>query len=773
MAQSLFTDPYAQDTLRAIEAANSNPLPEPPPPQPNQFLNTVSAPFRGVGAAVLEMGAFGFDSIKSFGDVVAGYTSNTDPSLLIDPQAQAKRWQEGTAARANLASGASYSSTIGDNLYGFSSGLAPDPATSNVAEQTLFGLSRGLTKFIGASIASGNPFIGATLAGASEGETVSQGLREKGVDLGTRTAVGAVAGTGAALAGVIPVAGSTLGRTIALGLAAGPGLQVAQTAMTKAVLQSAGYRQLSDQYDPFDPVAVAVSAATAGIFGAWGYRGVRAEAQARAAAPKIDPVLARPLTAMSASERSALTYNDPRLDDYARQAAAKAGLSPELGELLVSLKNDGEKSNSGQISSAKARGVMQFIPDNLKKFGVADPTDPIQSIDGAVRYLAANRSRYGDNLLAHAADYNGGPSQAELVLQGKQPSKAETRAYVDRVRRGLADRDAQDVLRGITPTPDQVDAARVVYNRQLLEQASLGAPDDLDAMAAHLTAFQRTIDQMSTGTRVDVGDLIQPDQMRHADALTAMIEHMESARQDLIADAGNSAERGNVAQLRAQLSDLESAPRPTLADVVESMQPRRTYEVTKTRAARERAQIERDAPVELQSRLDAQDAQIARLRGAIETNRDAELARAALPAVDQHIAALRGQRDSLEAPPSRRASTIANAARDVVAEPSPREPVATAVAEPSAEPSAPVARTEPTQGAPAATTADGLPDYTPEFHAENADRPVSVVEDGPNGETRLSSLGEQMALVDAELARQNEIIPLFRIAAQCFLANGE
>ncbi|MGS0894921.1 transglycosylase SLT domain-containing protein [Burkholderia stagnalis] len=769
MAQSLFTDPYAQDTLRAIEAANSNPLPEPPVPQPNQFLNTVSAPFRGVGAAVLEGGAFGFDSIKSFGDVVAGYTANTDPSLLTDPQAQAKRWQEGETARANLASGASYSSTIGDNLYGFSSGLAPDPATSNVAEQTLFGLSRGLTKFIGASIASGNPFIGAALAGASEGESASQNLREKGVDLGARTSVGAVAGVGTALAGVVPVAGSTLGRTIALGLAAGPGLQVAQTAVTKAVLQSANYQQLSDQYDPFDPVALAVSAATAGIFGALGYRGVRAEAQARAAAPKIDPALARPLTAMSASERSALKYNDPRLDDYAVQAAQRAGLPPEYGHLMVALKNAGEKSNSDQVSSAKARGVMQFIPDNLKKFGVTDPTDPIQSIDGAVRYLVANRSRYGDNLLAHAADYNGGLTQAELVLQGKQPSKAETRAYVDRVRRGLADQGAQDALRGITPTPDQVDAARVVYNRQLLEQASLGAPDDMDAMAAHLTAFQRTIDQMSTGTRVDVGDMIQPDQMPHADALTAMIEHMESARQDMIADVGNAAEPGQVAQLRAQLSDLEAAPRPTLPDVIESMQPRRTYEVTKTRAARERAQIEREAPAELQSRLDAQDAQIARLRGLIETNRDAELARAALPAVEQHVTALREQRDALGAPPSRRASTIANAAHDVITEPAPRDAAPTA----TIEPSAPVSRTEPAQAAPATPAASPSADYTPEFHAENADRPVWAEQDPETGKTSLSTLGEQMALVDAELARQNEIIPLFRIAAQCFLANGE
>ncbi|MCW3676300.1 lytic transglycosylase domain-containing protein [Burkholderia cenocepacia] len=760
MAQSLFTDPYAQDTLRAIEAANANPLPSPPAPQPNQFLSTVSAPLRGVGAAALEVGAFGFDSIKAFGDVVAGYTANTDPSLLADPQAQAKRWQEGEQARANLTSGASFSSTIGDNLYGFSSGLAPDPATSNVAEQVMFGLSRGLTKYFGMSIASGNPFIGAALTGASEGESASQRLRERGIDINTRSAVGAVAGTGAALAGVVPVAGSTLGRTIAIGLAAGPGLQVAQTAVTKAVLQSANYQQLSDQYDPFDPVALAVSAATAGIFGALGYRGVRAEVQARAAAPQIDPALARPLSDMSARERTALPYNDPRLDDYAAQAAQRVGLPSEFADLMVALKNAGEKSNSGQVSPKGAAGVSQMMPENLRKYGVTDPTDPVQALDGMAKYLADTRQQYGDNLAAIIADYNGGPKQAAAVLQGRQPPAAETRAYLQRVQTYLADRGANEALRGARPTPDQVDAARVVYNRQLLEQASLGRADDLDALATHLTAFQRTIDQMSVGGRVDVGDMIRPDDIRHADALTGMISRLEDARADLLGDIGNMAEPGQVSQLRAQLADLEAAPRPSLDEVIESMQPRRTYEVTRTRAAREQAQIARDAPVELQSRIDAQDAQIARLRASIETNRNAELARAALPQVEQQLTTLRGQRDAIGAPPSRQ-SAIASATRDVAAEPV-RSPSA-----PAESPAVvPIEASGPT--APAQLT-----DYTPEFHAANADRPVWVETNPETGETHLSTLSEQMALVDAELARQNEIIPLFRVAAQCFLANGD
>ncbi|SPV05788.1 lytic transglycosylase domain-containing protein [Burkholderia cenocepacia] len=760
MAQSLFTDPYAQDTLRAIEAANANPLPSPPAPQPNQFLSTVSAPLRGVGAAALEVGAFGFDSIKAFGDVVAGYTANTDPSLLTDPQAQAKRWQEGEQARANLTSGASFSSTIGDNLYGFSSGLAPDPATSNVAEQVMFGLSRGLTKYFGMSIASGNPFIGAALTGASEGESASQSLRERGVDISTRSAVGAVAGTGAALAGVVPVAGSTLGRTIAIGLAAGPGLQVAQTAVTKAVLQSANYQQLSDQYDPFDPVALTVSAATAGIFGALGYRGVRAEAQARAAAPQIDPALARPLSAMSARERTALPYNDPRLDDYAAQAAQRVGLPSQFADLMVALKNAGEKSNSHQVSPKGAAGVSQMMPENRIKYGVTDPTDPVQALDGMAKYLADTRQQYGDNLAAIIADYNGGPTQANAVLQGRQPPAAETRAYLQRVQSYLADRGANEALRGARPTPDQVDAARVVYNRQLLEQASLGRADDLDALATHLTAFQRTVDQMSVGGRVDVGDMIRPDDIRHADALTSMISRLEDARADLLGDIGNMAEPGHVSQLRAQLADLEAAPRPSLDEVIESMQPRRTYEVTRTRAAREQAQIARDAPVELQSRIDAQDAQIARLRASIETNRNAELARAALPQVEQQLTTLQGQRDAIGAPPSRQ-SAIASATRDVAAEPvrSPSAPAESSAVAPTAAPG---------PAAPAQLT-----DYTPEFHAANADRPVWVETNPETGETRLSTLSEQMALVDAELARQNEIVPLFRVAAQCFLANGE
>lgn len=808
MAQALFSDPYAQDTLRAIDEANANPAPEATPAAPSQILSTITSPFRGAAAGAAQAAAFGFDTIKSFGDVVAGYTANTDPSLLMDPQAQAKRWQEGEQARADLSSGAAYSSTIGDNLYGFSSGLAPDPATANIAEQTLFGLSRGLTKIVGMSLASGNPYIGVTLAGASEGEAASQDLKEKGVDLGTRSMVGAVTGAGTAAGALIPVAGSTLGRTVALGLGAGPGLQVAQTAMTRAVLQSAGYQHLADQYDPFDPVAIAVSAAMPAIFGGLAYRGVRADAAAARSAPKIDPALARPLESMGFNERRALQYDAPQLDDYAVQAATREGVSPDL---MLALKNAGERSNSDQVSGKGAAGVSQMTKANRDKFGVVDPTDPVQAIDGMARYLAATKQQYGDNLRAIIADYDGGPKQAQAVMQGRQPPSPETQAYLARVERYLADRGANDALRGVRLTLDQVDAARVAYNRQLLEGSSLGAPDDLDAMATHLTAFQRTIDQLSAGSRVDVGDIVEPDQVRQAGALDGMIEHLEDVRSDLMADMANQAEPGQIAQLRAQIADLQTRAAPTLEDVAGSMQPRRTYTPTATRSAREQAQIERNAPVELQSQLDARDAQITRLQAAIEENRNAEIARAAMPHVDRLLDGFRAHRDALDLPPGRVRGDVA-AARQVIDEAAagvPRETSdASGVSETPRMPEAagntvsgrlpaadegrasasPVSAATvvgservaeadgatPTQGrAQSGGSGEQQPDYQPQLEAESADMPGGVAVDPETGETRIVTLGEQLDAARAEYAAQKELAPLMRVAAQCFLAHGD
>ncbi|WP_170845143.1 lytic transglycosylase domain-containing protein [Chitinasiproducens palmae] len=627
----------------------------PPTPRPSGIVPTLTALPRGIGAGLTEIGAFGADTIKAFGDVVGGYTSQTDPSLLLDPEAAAKRYAAGAGARADIQSGAAFSSEVGSALYGVSAGMAPNPQSANAAEQILFGLSKGLTKAVGLTVASGNPFVGATLTGASEGETEAEKLKREGVDIGTRTAVGAVAGAGAALGVAAPIAGRSIASTAALVAAGGPGAFVAQNAAIRAILNNAGYDQQSTTYDPFDPVGLAVSTLIPATFGALHYRATRGAAPARVA----DPAAARDLVQMGGNERRALRYNDARLDAYAAQVEQANNLPAGL---LNAIKNAGERSNSDQVSSANARGVMQFIDATWRAYGRGDPTDPVNSIDAAGRYFADLGRRYNGDWRAAITEYNGGVEQARRVAAGGQPSARETINYLQRVEQHLADRGADEAMQGMRPTQDQVDAARVAQNRQILEESNLGNPDDFDALAANLAAFQRAQDQAGSGLRVDVSDLVSPTDARQAEILDAFIGRMETTRAELVGESGGSAEPGTIVELRRQLADLE-ARQPNLDEITAAMQPRRTYEVTRTRAAREQAQIARNAEAEFRSQTEARDQQINRLRGLIDQNARAEEARGSLAMLDRQLKGARTERSAIDSPGTPRGSIADAAAR--------------------------------------------------------------------------------------------------------------
>lgn len=137
------------------------------------------------------------------------------------------------------------------------------------------------------------------------------------------------------------------------------------------------------------------------------------------------------LAQIAPEQRRALRYDAPELNEYAATIEQRYGLP---GGLINALKNAGEKSNSTQVSPAGAAGVMQFMPENLKKYGVVDATYPVQMIDAAGRYLRDTMKQYGGNIDAVIADYNGGPRQARRVMNGEPPKAAETVGYLNRVR---------------------------------------------------------------------------------------------------------------------------------------------------------------------------------------------------------------------------------------------------------------------------------------------------------------------------------------------------
>ncbi len=119
----------------------------------------------------------------------------------------------------------------------------------------------------------------------------------------------------------------------------------------------------------------------------------------------------------------ATKYTPAELETRAREIAVKYGIDPDLISRLgyaESRWNPSARSGKGAI------GPLQLMPGTARDLGV-DPTDPLQNIEGGVRYLAQNISRFGSLPLGLAA-YNAGPGN---VARGTVPP--ETTGYVRQV----------------------------------------------------------------------------------------------------------------------------------------------------------------------------------------------------------------------------------------------------------------------------------------------------------------------------------------------------
>lgn len=140
--------------------------------------------------------------------------------------------------------------------------------------------------------------------------------------------------------------------------------------------------------------------------------------------------------AANKAEYGKVKYNDPRLDEFAGVVEGRYGLPKGL---LVAIKNAGERSNTGQVSGAGAKGVMQFI-DSTRKAYDHDPSNPFASIDASGRYFKDLMVKYKGNVKAAVTEYNGGVKQARAVEKGEEPTAAETVNYLARIKAYMAER---------------------------------------------------------------------------------------------------------------------------------------------------------------------------------------------------------------------------------------------------------------------------------------------------------------------------------------------
>lgn len=137
---------------------------------------------------------------------------------------------------------------------------------------------------------------------------------------------------------------------------------------------------------------------------------------------------------------SALQRFNPHLGeafafDLAAATIAQADRENLDARLLVALIAVESNWNPGAHSRAGARGLGQLMPATAAELGV-DPSDPVQNIAGAARYLRFLIDRFDERdpdrccRLALAA-YNAGAGA--VVRYGGIPPFSETRAYVRRV----------------------------------------------------------------------------------------------------------------------------------------------------------------------------------------------------------------------------------------------------------------------------------------------------------------------------------------------------
>ena len=116
-------------------------------------------------------------------------------------------------------------------------------------------------------------------------------------------------------------------------------------------------------------------------------------------------------------------------DRMVNRVARTYGLESALLHAVISVES---RYSPKAVSKAGAIGLMQLMPETARRYGVADPLDPLQNLRGGARYLRYLLKKYNNDRNLALAAYNAG--EASVAKYGNQiPPYPETTEYVPRV----------------------------------------------------------------------------------------------------------------------------------------------------------------------------------------------------------------------------------------------------------------------------------------------------------------------------------------------------
>jgi hypothetical protein len=118
----------------------------------------------------------------------------------------------------------------------------------------------------------------------------------------------------------------------------------------------------------------------------------------------------------------------PEINDVVEQTASRLQIDPQLVHAIIKVESEYDPK---AVSRKGAMGLMQLVPKTARRFGVENPFDIKENIEGGVSYLKHLLDLFGGDLPLSLAAYNAGENAVQRF--GGIPSFTETRNYVRKV----------------------------------------------------------------------------------------------------------------------------------------------------------------------------------------------------------------------------------------------------------------------------------------------------------------------------------------------------
>lgn len=117
---------------------------------------------------------------------------------------------------------------------------------------------------------------------------------------------------------------------------------------------------------------------------------------------------ARRVVSRSSNVSGKTSYDE--LKDIINECAEKYNVDQELIRAMIQVESGW---TTDAVSNKGAQGLMQLMPRTAAMLGVNDPFDPVQNIEGGVRYISDLTDKYRGDIEKALAAYNAGPARVD------------------------------------------------------------------------------------------------------------------------------------------------------------------------------------------------------------------------------------------------------------------------------------------------------------------------------------------------------------------------